>query len=61
MNNDELVDIETDVSNISTWTYDLNRYWHEKQIAKYAKLLDSIKDKGYKVLRNGAGEHKIMN
>jgi hypothetical protein len=40
------------------WEEKLNKlYWTDS--IEYLRTLDDIKDKGYKVLRNSKGEHKI--
>jgi hypothetical protein len=40
------------------WEERLNKlYWTDS--IEYLRILNDIKDKGYKVLRNSKGEHKI--
>jgi len=42
----------------STWEERLNKLYYTDTI-EYLRTLDDAKNKGYKVLRNSKGEHKI--
>ena len=45
---------------ISAKENNLNAYWQQGKVAEYYDLLNQTKQQGYKVLRNSAGKHRVI-